>query len=383
MLKTGLLLPRSTVYPLLGHDFYDGIKAALIKAGIQEELAFTNSNIGFGIDEAEVYSKNEELLLQHQVDLVIAFVDGRSAEMLQPLYAATGKILLLVNMGAHYSYESLPSSTMLVHTFDTAFNCRLTGQLAGLEGHSRAVFSTSFYDAGYLQCFAMANRYMKEGNNIVHNFISHFHPAQFNTGQLEQYLADHPSDNTLFCLYSGDVSPLIYKRLAELQKDRDLHLFMSPMMLDESLKAQLGEGFQINKTKGYTAWNSHLDNESNQNFKTGFRSFTSREPGIAALLGWETGILLKEINRLFAEGIKGVDAVKQLMTQTLESPRGWLRFDEQIQQTYSPSCLVSVKGNFETTIDKIVEDTGTERKDFIEEKPEGASSGWKNTYLCS
>lgn len=383
MLKAGLLLPRSTVYPLIGHDFLDGIKASLAESGILKDVEFISSNIGFGIDEADVYARNEELLLQQNVDLVVAFIDGRSAEMLQPLFTATGKILLIVNMGAHYSYDSLPSSTMLCHTFDTAFNCRLTGRLAAAESHPKAVFATSYYDAGYLQCFAMATRYLKEGNSITYNFISDFRPADFNTTVLQTYLQENLSDDTLLCLFSGDVSPLIYKDLADLQKNRELHFYVSPMMLDESLKTAMGKDFRIDKVKGYTAWNSRLDNEFNHIFQSAFRSFSGREAGIISLLGWETGTILRSIIGLFNEGIKGTEAVKKLLQSTFESPRGWLRFDEETQQTYSPSSLVSISGNFEMNIEKTLEDTGAERKEFIAEKPEGAASGWRNTYLCS
>ena len=155
------------------------------------------------------------------------------------------------------------------------------------------------------------------------------------------------------------------------------------MMLDETLKDQLGSGFSIKNTKGYTAWNSQLDNEFNKTFKESFKQTAKRNPGIFSLLGWETGVIIKEIIQLTHEGKKGADAVKELMQMTLNSPRGWLKFDESVQQTYSPVHLVSVNNNFDFAIEKTTEDTTDERKNFIDEKPEGAASGWRNTYLCS
>ncbi len=383
MLKTGFLLPRSTVYPLIGHDFLDGCKSYFSDAMPGEEPVITTANIGFGIDEAEVYAKNEELLLKENVDVVIAFMDGRSAEMIQPLFTATGKILLLVNMGAHYSYDSAPSGTTINHTFDVAFNSWLTGKLASASNHPKAIFTTSYYDAGYLQCFCMATRYLNDGNSITNNFVTHFKKELFNTEELELCLKENADIDTLLCLFSGDTSPLMYKALSGLQQQRNLHLYVSPMMLDESLKMQLGSDMHIDNVKGYTSWNSQLDNAFNKKFMDQFRLFSGREPGIFSMLGWETGGILYEIDKLYKAGTKGINAVKHLMKMELNSPRGWLKFDEDTQQTYSPSQLISVQGNFNPVIEEVLVDNTVERNAFIAAKPVGAASGWRNTYLCS
>ena len=92
-------------------------KDQVIITQLQNEIAIVTENIGFGLDDEEVYSKNEKLLLAENVDVVVAFIDGKCAEMLTPLYAATGKILLLVNMGAHYNFDVQPSPNIIHHTF--------------------------------------------------------------------------------------------------------------------------------------------------------------------------------------------------------------------------------------------------------------------------
>jgi branched-chain amino acid transport system substrate-binding protein len=383
MIKTGFLLPRSTVYPVIGHDFLDGFKSYFSDAESGDTPAITTQNIGFGIEEAEVYAKNEELLLKDNVDIVVAFMDSRCAEMIQPLFTATGKILLLVNMGAHYSYESVPAACTITHTFNTAFNSWLTGKLASDEQHTKAIFATSYYDAGYLQCFAMATRYLQAGNSIVHNYISHFKKDQFSIEALEQYLAADADTEALLCLFSGDVSPLMYHALNRLQQQRLLNLYVSPMMLDGTLKNQLGSIVDIHNVKGYTAWNEKLDNDFNKEFIKGFSVFSGRSPGIFSLLGWEAGSIVDELNKLFAGGIRGAAAVQELMKKKLNSPRGWLQFDEDTQQSYSPAYLVSAAGNFNLCIEGVEEDTAVERKNFTAEKPVGEASGWRNTYLCS
>lgn len=383
MLKTGFLLPRSTVYPLIGHDFLDGFRSYFSDDASGEEPFITTANIGFGTDEAEVYAKNEDLLLKENVDIVVAFIDGRSAEMIEPLFTATGKILLLVNMGAHYSAESALSGTTISHSFDVAFNSWLTGKLASDSDHPQAIFATSYYDGGYLQGFCMATRYLKDGNSITNNFVSHFKKELFTTEALELYLKEHSEVDTLLCLFSGDTSPMMYRALSGMQQKRNLNLYVSPMMLDESLKTEWADEVSINNVKGFTAWNSQLDNAFNKKFKDQFQLFSGREPGIFSLLGWEAGVIIHEIEKLYQKGTEGILAVKDLVEMELNSPRGWLKFDKKTRQTYSPSQLVSVQGNFHNVIEDTLTDLNDERKAFFESKPVGAASGWRNTYLCS
>ena len=384
MLKTGFLLPRSSVYPAIGYDFLDGFKSYFNSANGAGTPDIVTQNIGFGTDEAEVYSKNEELLLKENVELVIAFMDGRSAEMIQPLFAATGKILLLVNMGAQFNYEAAPGACTIHHTFNVAFNSWLTGKLAGDEQHRKAAFATSYYDAGYLQCFAMATRYLENKSNaIVNNYVSHFKKDEFQVGSLEEYLAGDPETDALLSLFSGDVSPLYYKEISRLQQQRGLHIYASPMMLDENLQPLLGSDFRIANVKGYAAWNSQLANAANEQYKAEFEKYAGRPAGIFGLLGWEAGMIAKEIFRLKEEGSRGAATVKQIMEMKLDSPRGWLRFDAPTQQSYSTAYLLNVSDGFSLHIESTLEEYADEWKKYTIAKPVGESSGWRNTYLCS
>ncbi len=383
MFKIGILLPRSTVYPLIGYDFLDGFKTYLIEFGLNDKVEVTTENIGFGLDEAEVYSKNEELILKNNADIVIAFIDGRYAEMLQPLYFATGKILILVNMGAYYPDIVTTNSNVIFLNYSIAFNSMLTGKLAASENKLKAIMATSFYDGGYLPGHAMINRYLQLGGALVSNFVSHFKPSNFDITPIKNVIETSPETQTLLCLYSGDVSPLFYKEISLLQKTKELHLYVSPMMLDETLKTILGDEFTINNAKGYTAWYSQLDNQQNTLFKEKFEQQTNRQVGIFSLLGWEAGMLLQQINIMKEDGKKSTEIIANLTGQVLQSPRGWLKLDKNTNETYGPSYLITVQDNFDLSVKKCFENVEEDRTTFIANKPEGGSSGWRNTYLCS
>lgn len=380
-MKIGFLLPRSSVYPAIGYDFLDGCKSYFGLNGVQAEIV--TDNIGYGLDEKEVYSKTEAMLLNSNADAVVMFASNRYNQMLAPLFTAMGRQLLIVNMGDFFPEALSSPASVIEHSFNTAFNCRLTGKLASGENNNHAVMATSYYDGGYLNVYSMVTRYQQGGGAIMHNYISHFKKEQFSTATLEEYFTSHPEHNTLLCVYSGDVSHLIYQSLTPLQHDKKLNIYVSPMMLDETLREALGNDFSIENVKGYTSWISALDNEHNRVFREEFKKFSGRKAGIFSLLGWETGILLQKTGSLIEQGLKGPELTKTMMNMQFDSPRGWLKIDPQTQQTYSPSYLVSVSGNFELKTEACIEDADDERENFTKEKPEGASSGWRNTYLCS
>jgi branched-chain amino acid transport system substrate-binding protein len=381
-MKIGFLLPRSTVYPLIGFDFLDGFKSFLQHLQKQDEIAIITENIGFGLDEEEVYSKNEKLLLADNVDVVVAFVDGRCAEMLTPLYTATGKILILVNMGAHYNFDDQLSPNIIHHTYNTAFNTWLTGQLAAIEENKKAAMATSFYDGGYLQCFTMVNSFMQNGGQITSNFVSHFKPEEFDITPLKSYLENDTATTALLCLYSGDVSHLMYQALSNLQQTLQLNLYLSPMMLDEFAKQKIAGNIDIKNAKGYTTWHSSLPNENNIIFKKQFTALSSREASIFAMLGWEAGILVNEIIQLKPQNTAST-IVQALQNKELASPRGWIKLDAETNHTYSPSYLFSNSGNFNLSVENTFSNTEEEKKKFIQIRPDANHSSWRNTYLCS
>lgn len=60
MLSIGILTPRSTLYPALTFDILNGLKTSLAHSNISNDITLVTENIGFGTDEAEIYTKAEK-----------------------------------------------------------------------------------------------------------------------------------------------------------------------------------------------------------------------------------------------------------------------------------------------------------------------------------
>ena len=160
--------------------------------------------------------------------------------------------------------------------------------------------------------------------------------------------------------------------------------YVSPMMLDEALTTSLKDVVGINNTKGYIPWHSSLINEVNDKFKKHYTESTGQPVNYFSLLGWETGLLLKEILLQQTSGNKNTAAIiSSLKEISFASPRGWFKIDAQTNHSYGPSYLADIKEQEDVRIENEFAHADEEWRAFTEEKLNaGESSSWRNTYLC-
>jgi branched-chain amino acid transport system substrate-binding protein len=404
MLRAGILMPRSTLYPSLGLDLLNGLKQSLKQQNIFDEIKLLIDNIGFGTDEPEIYSKAEKMLLQEDADIVVVCADSRIAEMLQPLFTASNKILFVVNFGASFPDTWQPALTTITHTLNFAFHSMLTGKLAAAETNKQAVNVISYYDGGYRQCYTMLSSHQENGGVARFNHITHLKISEFTLQPMAGYLEQNTDVQTLLCLFSGEQAVRFYQEVIPLQEKFNLQLYVSPMMLDDSLKPLLGNDVTLNNVKGFVPWHASLENEHNQQFIKFYSQSTNQPVNYFSLLGWDAGLIMKEILVQQQAGEANAAAiVKSITGKHINSPRGWLKIDAATHQSYGPAYLATSKGDFEIDVKEWLVKTPTtevmttELNTPITEPgsvddewanytkitlPPGESSSWRNTYLC-
>lgn len=378
MLRIGILMPRSTLFPSLGLDILNGLKQNLKEQQLFDEVKLLTDNIGFGIEEPEIYSKAEKMLLQEDADIVIVCADVRIAEMLQPLFTASNKVLLVVHFGANLPDSWQAAPTTITHSLNFCLHTRLTGRLAAQEASKQVINTISYYDGGYHQCFCLLSSNQEHGGIPVFNHITHLKLDEFTLQPMIDFLEQQKDDvHTLLCLFSGEQAERFYREIQPLQQQYSLNLYVAPMMLEGSLKKTLGEGFEIKNVTGYVPWHASLENSHNQAFKKYTANYFS-------LLGWDAGLIIAALLPQINNGETDAAAlVKSLSGKTFSSPRGWLKMDPLTQYTYGPSYLASCNGHFEVTLSPEIENIEEEWSAFTKiPMPAGESSGWRNTYLC-
>lgn len=380
MLKVGLLTPRSTLFPHLSTDWLSGLKNYLKHQGVANDFSLSIDNIGFGTDEQDIYSKAEKLLLQEDADVVVLFADNYAAEMLTPLFSATNKLLLVVNFGANFPDNQEPPPTVIYHSLNFCFHAGLTGKLAASAKSKNAINAVSYYDGGYRQCFCMLNGHQSNGGVPVFNHITHLRLSEFTLTPIAEFIQNNPGEATMLCLFSGDQAERFYHDIGTILEKHPFPLFVSPMMLDETLKLPM-EMSGINAS-GYIPWHSSLDNRANTLFKEIFTKATGKSVNYFSLLGWETGMLLAMIREKYT-GNNAAETVVLLNQEVINSPRGSLKVDANTHQIYGPSYLAVIRGTGSIALEGEMKMPDEEWQLFSAIKlGVGESSSWRNTYLC-
>jgi branched-chain amino acid transport system substrate-binding protein len=380
-MKAGILYPSSTAYPAADLDFINGIRACLAASGATGAISLTLESIGNGGAEKEVYSKAQKLLRIDGVDMVVAFADLKVIPLLEPLFFASGKLLLVVNPGANHPQNWLPQPNVLYLTLGHAFLNWICGRNAAEQGHREAAIATSFYDCGYLHGAAMVRGFMENGGAPAYNYVNNqAYDERFEIAALTGFLAGNPQVHALLCTFDAAPAALFYERFAAAPITQDHELFVSPMMLQPEAVRAIPEdaGFQI---QGYSPWNAGSEAPANQRLREAFAAMTGTAPDLFALLGWEAGMILESIAKSgSAQNCETLLA--GLMATTLDSPRGSIWLDPATNHFIAPilHCRRVQAELRQTELpEAFIREAWTA---FSAYELEGVASGWTNTYLC-
>jgi branched-chain amino acid transport system substrate-binding protein len=379
-MKIGILYPRSNAHPGLMVDFMDGIKISLKQQGLDKSVELLSESIGFGGLEKEVYEKTEKLVLLEKVDVLVAYIDLKVAPILAPLMYSSGKLLLIVNPGANYPDNWVPQPGTVYLTLQHAFCSWLSGSLAGKMKNKNGLYATTFYDCGYMHGAAILKSFAAGGGNITFNYVNNqLYNDQFDIKQLADFLLVNKETDNLLCVMDSLPALLFYKLLNELEDAGKLHLFVSPMMLQEEALKNIGEGFSFS-IDGYLPWMASQENSANKVFANVYQEQTQRDPSVFSLLGWETGLILKQVIEMNTTDSEKI--TDQLANIKIDSPRGTLKLDKETNYFIAPIHQCSIKNNSIKIESGCIEDVDAQWKAFTEMPNEGTSSGWLNTYLC-
>ncbi len=378
-MKIGLLSPLSSAHPGISLDFMDGLNAFLEHYNIKQRIQLVKENIGFGGSEKDIYAKAEKLLINEDVDVLIAYADEKAVSILHPLLQATNRLLLLVNPGANYPLNWVPQPTIIRLNMQHAFCSWLTGSLAAKTGNGYAAYCSTFYDCGYLHGAAMVNNLLSNGGTISHNYINNqAYDSAFEISQLTNFLFANPDCTNLLCIFDELPSSLFYNQLNAYQNANGLNLFVSPMMLTQKALAATGEAHKF-PIEGFVSWLPTATNEANITLLNKLK----RPATLFTVLGYETAMILNEILLQQNEVVNDGEAtVTYLKNKVLQTPRGMLQLDDETQTYISAPtrCTYEIGEKMPSKI--FLNNLTDEWKAFTAVPTEGHVTGWTNTYLC-
>jgi len=381
-MNIGFLSPRSDAHPGIALDLASGLKLYLKQKQKDDAVRMFTESIGFGGSEKEVYEKAEKLLMVDDVDILLAFIDLRVIDILKPLLYASGKLMIVINAGANYPINWVPQENIIYLTLQHAFCNWLNGRAASLASGDGAV-ATGFYDCGYLHIAAGVKAFTQNGGNIVFNFVNNDkkYDEGFNITALTEFLDENRNCKSLLCTYDSLPASLFYDALSKNSSHIDLHLFVSPMMLEPAAIKQLPAGYPFSIT-GHSPWQALDAGEHNRIF-TEACAANKKNANCFSLLGWEAGMIIENILDSGVDDINnGAALVERLKNAELNSPRGPMLLDAGTNFFLTPVVKCSIAPNEKNITVTDAKEYEAEWKSFVSEPVTGVVSGWTNTYLC-
>lgn len=370
--RIGVLLPRSTEFPAMGFDLLDGIRTRLQLLGHGDSQFFTQ-NTGFGDDSSVTISAAERMIMENDVQLIIAYSTSLNAEQLYGLADTTGRPFLFIDAGMEF-FELPPNPNCFHITLQGLEACVRSGAAAGNGG--RTVFSaSSFLDGGYRSVWAFEKGLQAAGGAFSGHSVSHYLPAEFTLAPLTQHIAGGHAQAVL-ASYSSYLVPLFMNRLKdEPEAARSLPFYCSPFMADETLLQPVP--FPGGTFHTVVPWATSLANAANDEFLATILAEKKKKANLFHLLGWEAATAAQQ---LLAHGAAAMPG------WSYESPRGTVTIHPETHCAFAPLyggvIAAGASGNCELQISNTQEVSADDHRKLFFMKPEGGYSRWRNNYFC-
>lgn len=382
MKRIGLLLPKSTYYSTIGFDIFEGLKSNL-RVTENDQLKIITENIGFGADKQQCYQSAEKLILNDDVDIVVAYIAHRAVELLKPLFLATNKILIILDAGANMPQEFSTCPNIIYHSLHNSLGAHLTSQLAVKKGYKTGGLVTGYYDGGYLQTYSISKSFEDSGGKICFNHATGYKDDDFTMEPLIGHLQSYP-ESALLSLFSGDYVQWYFEKLKSLFKEVNVPIFLTPFGLEETMLKNAV--CPSNNIHGIAAWSKEINNPENDLFIEEIES-TGKKPNLFSLLGWESAAIIQKTLNLLDNHNNSIPAViNELNSFEFKSPRGLITFSSKYNHTLAPMYETSIipdkNGNCEIQINSIIENTEHHFDDLYNQELENTTSAWYNSYVC-
>jgi branched-chain amino acid transport system substrate-binding protein len=369
--RIGVLLPRSVEYPSMSFDLLDGLRLNLKQRG--GDYQFYTENIGFGEDHDATNARAEKLVLQDDVDLIVAYSTSLNAEMLYAFAESANKPFLFLDAGMEL-FEA-PAHRLCRHiTLQGLMCCQHLGAQAGANDN-RTILATSFFDGGYRSSWVLSNAVAASGGSVAGHFVSQFREEDFTLAPLLEQIKQCDAQ-AVTASFSSYFDGLFMKALGQADiSQRAVHFYCGPFMADEQLLGAID--FPGGNFPTVVPWATGIDTAANQLFKNTIQKEKNKTANIFHLLGWDAAFVVEKI---LADGISSVD------DWSFDSPRGTVHFHPDTHNAYAPVYEGRIDRNEEgkccLVLGEKKEVTALAHRELHFAKPEGSYSRWKNNYFC-
>ncbi|MDQ3109514.1 MAG: ABC transporter substrate-binding protein [Bacteroidota bacterium] len=368
----GVLLPRSTEYPSMGFDLLDGIRLNLKRLGLTGYQVFTE-NTGFGEDTNNVLALAEKLVLEKDVDLIIAYATSLNAEALYTFAETTNKPFLFLDAGMEI-FEAPPGRLCRHLTLQGLMACQMLADKASVN-KEKVISAASFFDGGYRSSWIFHEAVVKNGGSICGHFVSNYRAEEFTLEQFVQLVGQGEARSVTAAFSSYFVGLFMEHLRATDPSVRQLPIYCSPFMADEQLLQAIN--FPGATLPTIVPWATSLDNAENRVMMETMKKEKNKTANIFHLLGWEAATAAQ---RIIENNIQALDG------WAFESPRGTVHFHPETHNAYAPLyegiIEADTNGKCKLTLGHAIEVTPGAHSELHFLRMPGPYSRWRNNFFC-
>lgn len=382
--KIGFLSVYSGVYPNLNSQLVEGFVMPFVNGLKGEKLfEFIPEYVQQGSAKA-VGEAIKKLIQFHNVDIISGLVSYQVIPELIPLIERCKKLAFFFDLGEYLPSERILSPNIFYNSFQLWQAEFALGNWAQKEFGDKGMVLMPLYEAGYQMHSAFRQGTVSAGSEAID-----YHLLPYLEGQSQvSHHVDHllqtlheTSPSYLHVLFSGNEATEFLAKFYASGLQTKIPLLVSPLMVQEEWLApvaHLGGSFYTAST-----WNPESTETANQKFVQLFLSNAGKMPGVFELLGFEMGLLFKEILTELKD--RDWPAVQKILQQeTLYGPRGSVNFWPQ-SGFVLPSLAIE-KITFNNKVKARVAVGGGRgtlyNSPAFESIHEETKTGWQNPYLC-
>lgn len=378
-MKIAVLLPSSTTHKQISYDFYQSMQLVVERG--EHKVEWMSASIGFGINEEDILTKAEDMLLNKRADILIVFADCSKVKAIFPVLEATNREMLLVNMGAKF-HEDWTTHPKVVHlNLQEALLARLTG-LTRQPG-SQGIFFSNQYDGGYAMGQMLVDAFIEKQGEIVFNFVPKaVSISELSIEPLLQFVRLRDDICDLLLVNSNPVTATFWKQWTS-SPDKQCKMYANSTFLMESL-AEHEDALLTQEISGHFAWLRNLEVPENIDFVKHFETEMKREATFFGALGWDTGLILRRI--MISQSAEEPVSMVQVLgrkNEPIDLTRGSAQWDAESNMIVTDAYFLDIKKGEMKISRVVVENILDSWHELRRIYPIPNTTGWFNTYLCS
>lgn len=375
LIRLGVLLPDATRYPILADNFIAGLQLHLMSNQDVERHAIELVVEKYKPNNADLIKKVNKLSDVDQVDVMTGIVSQNKMDQLVPILEA--KEILFIENTIGEKVQLPPESACVLrnsfHLWNASF---ITGQWAARTLGKRGMMATSFYDNGFNSHIAFEAGFVDAGGEVLHRIITDM-PNQDGHLTLGTALKEEQPD-FVFAQYSGNDAISFVHQYRNYQTTIPL-IGSGLLCTDTNLNGQIKHA---NGIQSHATWTRTLETKENTAFVQAFEGKYQRYTDVYALLGFETGILLRNALSNTGQYPTTQDLIHAFSNLTVESPRGSVGMRNQ--ETSCGVYLKKVQPKADYFLEYTSEKVGLQdiSHPAVLDMKERIKSGWSNAYMC-